>query len=214
MKSINLQNNIEMWGNPTTWKKDGDEWSTQFGTTQNMWNEIIYPRISIFLQGDILEIAPGYGRVTEKLLEYNINSLEIVDLNSNCIDRCKERFGDRIQGYFTNSGKDLHDFTSNNKDFILSWDSFVHMDETVVEPYLWEIYRVLKPGAIAWIHHSNLGGGDENNWNNIGGRANMGNAKFTELSQKAGLTVVNQEYFKWESNAILYDGITTLQKPS
>lgn len=214
MKLTNLQNNIDMWGNPTTWKSDGDEWSTQFGTTQNMWDEVIYPRISTFLKGDILEIAPGYGRVTEKLLEYNINSLEIVDLNSNCIDRCKERFEDQIQGYFTNSGKDLHDFVSNSKDFILSWDSFVHMDETVVEPYLWEIYRVLKPGAIAWIHHSNLERGNENNWNNIGGRANMGNAKFKELSQKVGLTTVNQEYFKWESNAVLYDGITTLQKLS
>lgn len=212
MKSINIQNNSKMWGNPSTWTSDGDEWSGHFSTTQKMWDETIYPRINSFLKGDVLEIAPGYGRVTEKLLDYNINSLEIVDLNANCIERCKEKFGNKIQGYYVNSGRDLWDITSNSKDFIVSWDSFVHMDETAVEPYLYEIIRTLKLGGIAWIHHSNLVGGEQNNWNNVGGRANMGILRFAELSQKAGLQVINQEYFKWEGSNNLWDGITTLRK--
>jgi len=213
MKSVNIQNNIEMWGNPSTWKKDGDEWSTEFGGTQNMWDKVIYPRISQFLKGNVLEIAPGYGRITEKLLEYNIDSLEIVDLNSNCINKCQEKFGDKIKGYYINGGKDLWDIASNSKDFIISWDSFVHMDETAVEPYLYEIIRTLKPEGIAWIHHSNLMGGGENNWNNLGGRANMGNDRFVELSQKVGLQVINQEYFQWgDEKSRLWDGITTLKK--
>lgn len=216
MKSTNIQNNIEMWGNPSTWEIEGHEWSGHFGDTQNMWDNVIHPRIFSFLKGDILEIAPGYGRVTEKLLECNINSLEIVDLNKNCIDRCKEKFGSSIKGYYTNKGRDLWDIQSNSKDFIISWDSFVHMDETVVEPYLYEIIRTLKPGGVAWIHHSNLTGGEENNWNNVGGRANMGNNRFKELSQKVGLEVINQEFFKWEGTTEydLWDGLTTLKAQS
>jgi SAM-dependent methyltransferase len=213
MKSLNIQNNIEMWGDPSTWQKDGDEWSTQFGSTQNMWDEIIHPKISQFLRGDVLEIAPGYGRITEKLLEYDIDSLEIVDLNSNCIDRCQERFGDKIQGYFTNSGTNLYDFSPESKDFILSWDSFVHMDEKVIESYLKEIHRVLKPGGIAWIHHSNLWGGSENNWNNMGGRTNMNLFRFAELGQEAELSISNQETIKWgDEKSTLWDGISTLKK--
>ena len=210
----NIKNNSDMWGNPKTWKEDGNEWSGHFESTQKMWSNTIYPRISSFLKGDILEIAPGYGRVTEKLLESNINSLEVVDLNSNCIDKCKEKFGDKIRGYYVNGGRDLWDIPSNSKDFIISWDSFVHMDETVVEPYLYEIIRTLKPNGIAWIHHSNLIGGDLNNWLNKSGRANMGNPRFKELGEKVGLQITHQEHFKWEASSEydLWDGITTLQK--
>ena len=214
MKSLNLQNNIDLWGDVTTWIDDGHEWSGHFNNSDEMSRDTIYPRISNFLKGDVLEIAPGYGRITEKILKYNVDSLEIVDLNRNCIDRCKEKFGDKIKGYHVNGGNDLWDIQSNSKDFIFSWDSFVHMDKTVVEPYLYEILRTLKRGGIAWIHHSNLSGGQEDNWKNKSGRANMGNKLFSEISNKVGLEVLNQEYFKWESTEEyeLWDGITTLYK--
>ncbi len=135
-------------------------------------------------------------------------------MNKNCIDFCKQKFGSKIQNYYVNGGKDLEDISSNSKDFIFSWDSFVHMSENVIQSYLHEIKRTLKPGGVAFIHHSNLVGGNEDNFSNWAGRSNMGLSKFKELSESAGLKTINQEYFRWENvkEIELYDGLSTLQK--
>ena len=119
-----------MWNNVDTWIDDGEEWSDHFETTDNLWDVIILPKIKPYIKGDVLEIAPGHGRITRKLLESNIN-LDILDLSDTCIERCRKRF-------------DLTDINSNSKDFIISFDSFVHMHEEVINSYLSEINRVLK----------------------------------------------------------------------
>ena len=83
------------------------------------------------------------------------------------------------------------------------------MSEGVMDGYLGEIYRVLKHGGYAWIHHSNLYGGNEDNFRNWGGRSNMTKEIFKEIAEQKGLKVINQEYVQWEETV---DVITTLQK--
>jgi len=209
----NIENNKKVWGNNQIWTKEGHEWSGAWDSTDDLYNSTIYPRISTFLQGDVLEIAPGHGRITEYLIKDSL-TLDIVDLNKNCIDFCKQKFGNKIQNYYINKGKDLWDINSNSKDFVFSWDSFVHMSKSVIQSYLYEINRVLKPGGRAWIHHSNLFNGNEDNFKNYAGRANMTVDIFRELSETVGLDIVNQECFRWhnETRIELYDGFTTLQK--
>ena len=48
---------------------------------------------------------------------------------------------------------DLNGVPSEVVDFVWSYDVFVHLDPECVQGYLREIYRVLKSGGVAVIHH-------------------------------------------------------------
>jgi hypothetical protein len=41
-------------------------------------------------------------------------------------------------------------------DFAFSFDSLVHAESDVMSSYAHELARVLKPGGVAFLHHSNL----------------------------------------------------------
>ena len=206
--NYNITRNKEVWGDSENWLDEGNEWSALFGTTDKLWFEFIFPRICMGLKGDVLEIAPGYGRITEKLLMSDVR-LSIIDINKNCIDRCHQKFGDKISEYCLGDGDNLKQFSSNSKDFIISFDSFVHMSEEVIDGYLTEIHRVLKNDGYAWIHHSDLYGGNQDNFKNLGGRSNMTKEIFKTIANQKGFKRVNQEYVKWHQTN---DVISTLTK--
>jgi len=196
----NVKSNHSFWNNNERWIEDGEEWSGQFGDTENLWNSLLHPRIGKFLRGDVLELACGRGRITRKLLQYNPKSLDIQDLSSNCINRCRERFGNDINNYVVGNGSSLEEFESDSKDFILSFDSFVHINEEVIDSYLNEIYRVLKPGGYCWLHHAHLSGGDVDNFNNWAGRSNFDIWKFRTLANKYNFNLISQELINWKDS--------------
>ena len=185
---LNIEKNYTLWNNV----EGGEEWSKHFETTYNLWDVIILPKIKPYIKGDVLEIAPGHGRITRKLLESNIN-LDILDLSNTCIERCRKRFGGAISNYYVGNGSDLKDINSNSKDFIISFDSFVHMHEEVINSYLSEINRVLKLGGYCWILHSNL----------------------NSFNEGHNLKVINQELIKWDAEGNpdwLHDGFSLIKK--
>lgn len=195
------------WNEESAWSDAGNEWSEFFESTDKLWNNLIYPKIEEYLKGDVLEIAPGFGRITEYLKD-KVNNLSIVDLNQLCIDKCKQKFGDSVE-YYVNDGKSLDMFENSSKDFIFSWDSFVHMHENVIKNYLREIYRVLKPGGYAFIHHSYLSGGQKESFKNLFGRSNMNPELFKKIAEEQSLKIIKQENIEWT----ITDTITTLHKP-
>lgn len=210
----NIRKNHELWNDVNTWQDDGEEWSTHFQNTDKLWEDVIQPRVISHLRGSVLEIAPGRGRMTRKLIESKID-LEIIDLSDTCIDRCRERYGDQISGYHVGNGKDLRSIEDKSKDFIFSFDSFVHMHEEVIDSYLEEISRVLKPNGYCWIHHANIVEGNDDNFKNVAGRSNMDIAKFKKLSEENGLEVIKQDLIKWEAEGNpewLRDGLSLVRK--
>lgn len=210
----NINKNYKLWNDVSIWEDDGEEWSKHFTNTTYLWEKILYPKISKYLKGDILEIAPGRGRITNKLLEYDIN-LDIIDLSDTCIDRCKQRFGTQINNYYVGNGRDLRNIPSNSKDFVFSFDSFVHMHEEVIDCYLEEIERVLKIGGFCFIHHAQFFGGNEDNFQNIAGRSNMNIDLFKQLSESYNLKTINQELIRWDAEGNpdwLYDGFSLVKK--
>ena len=114
---LNIEQNYTLWDNVDTWIEGGEEWSKHFKTTDNLWDTIILPKIKPYIKGNVLEIAPGHGRITRKLLESNVN-LDIIDLSNTCIKRCWERFGNTINNYYVGNGSDLKNINSNSKDFV------------------------------------------------------------------------------------------------
>ena len=211
---VNVNKNYEIWNDVSIWENDGEEWSTHFETTDKLWEEVIQPRVSSYIKGNVLEIAPGRGRMTRKLLESNID-LEILDLSDTCIARCKERYGERISGYHVGNGKDLRSIEDESKDFVFSFDSFVHMHEEVIDSYIEEVSRVLKSGGYCWIHHANISEGNDDNFKNIAGRSNMTITTFKNIAEDYGFEIVKQDLIKWEADGNpewLRDGLSLIKK--
>ena len=209
--------NIEeqkLWNNENMWSIDGHEWSKSFGTTENLWNKYIFDKIKDFRGKKILEIAPGFGRITQ-FLSILAGELIVVDLNPLCIQKTKEKLGHHVLAYFINDGKSIPKVRDNSQDLVFSFDSFVHMHANVTEEYIKEIYRVLKPGGQAYIHHSWFYGGTDESTRNIAGRANMNPEQFKELVESNNMEIISQEgitfepVFPWNGT----DCISIFKKP-
>lgn len=149
--------NEAVWGHESVWDRGGDEWSDPFGGTSALWYGMLEPRIGHLLRGRGVEIAPGYGRITARMLPL-VDHLTAVDLNQVCVDACSERFADAEHfEVFKNDGRSLGMVPDNSADFVVSFDALVHVDIDVMRAYLTEVARVLKPDGVAFVHHSNAG---------------------------------------------------------
>ena len=181
----------KFWNNNDIWLDSGHEWSSSFGTTENLWNKEIFDSIKEFRGKKILEIAPGFGRITQ-FLSILASELIVIDLNPLCIEKTKEKLGHHVLAYLTNDGKTLTGVRDNSQDLVFSFDSFVHMHANVTEEYVKEIFRVLKPGGQAFIHHSWLYGGCENSFDNSAGRANMSPEQFRGFVENNNMRIISQ----------------------
>jgi ubiquinone/menaquinone biosynthesis C-methylase UbiE len=142
------------------------------------------------------------------------SELLVVDLNETCIKKTKEKLEHHVLGYFVNNGNDLPKIRDNSQDLVFSFDSFVHIHKNVIDDYLGEIYRVLKPGGRAYIHHSWLLGGQDHSFLNVAGRADMNPELFKSLVEKHKMKVVEQKTIKFEPLGEWdgTDSITTFEK--
>jgi SAM-dependent methyltransferase len=152
-----LEQNKEAWSREKKWSAQGEEWSEAWGGSLYQWIGGIYPRIHRFIPCEtIVEIAPGYGRWTQYLLQYSKRLLAF-DLAERCTEFCRERFSQFDHCSFSvNDGRSLPSVADATVDFVFSFDSLVHCELDVIKEYLAEISRVLKPEGIAFMHHSNL----------------------------------------------------------
>ena len=179
------------WNDTKMWTNGGHEWSGPFGTTEKLWNEHIFETIKPFRGKRILEIAPGFGRITQ-FLSILAGELVVVDLNPTCIEATKVKLGNHVSGYFVNDGKSLSDIKDNSQDLVFSYDSFVHMHANVTEEYIKEASRVLVSGGCGFIHHSWFSGGRDTSFSNIAGRANMTPELFKQMVESSGMEIISQ----------------------
>ncbi len=164
---------------------------------QKQWDGVIWPIIKDLDFTEVLELAPGHGRNTE-LLRRLAGSITLVDVNPNCIEACRERFGEHRDGcrfrYFVTDGDSLAMVESGSLTLVYSFDSMVHFDSSVVRAYVHEIARVLRPGGSAFLHHSNYGTVAPNSdWaHNPGNRSDMTADRMRGFAAEAGLDVAFQ----------------------
>lgn len=186
------------WNDVDMWTNGGHEWSGPFGTTEKLWNEHLFETIKPFRGKKILEIAPGFGRITQ-FLSILAGELVVVDLNANCIEATRSKLGNHVSEYFVNDGKSLSDIKDNSQDLVFSYDSFVHMHANVIEEYIKESSRVLVSGGCGLIHHSWFLGGEETSFDNIAGRSNMTPEIFKDMVESNGMEIISQnpiQFFK------------------
>ena len=153
-----IEENVRLWTNREEWTDGGEQWSRTWGGAEAQWFFTIYPRIHAFLPtGTILEIAPGFGRWT-RFLKGSCRKLILVDLVSDCIEACRERFKEESHiEYHVNDGKSLGAIADESIDFVFSFDSLVHAEADVIRAYLQQLGTKLKPDGVGFIHHSNIG---------------------------------------------------------
>ncbi len=135
--------------------KEAEYFSIAENDIDGQWQNIVWPMIQNFDFSTVVDLAAGHGRNTTKLLTV-AHKIIVVDINQECIDFCKNRFGhNRKISYLQNDGYSLKGIRDNSVSLLYSFDSMVHFDSEVIQNYLKQIYRVLKPGGRGFIHHSN-----------------------------------------------------------
>jgi ubiquinone/menaquinone biosynthesis C-methylase UbiE len=132
-----LEDNKTRWDGEYHWSDQGDEWSALWGDPTMQWYGTILPRIKSHVPANrIVEIACGYGRWTQYLKDLG-QHLVAIDLSEECIQASKQRFAacSNIE-YHVNDGKSLDMIPDASVDFVFSFDSLVHADESVITAYL------------------------------------------------------------------------------
>lgn len=200
------------------WPQGGHEWSEGWGSTDALWCMTLFPRLFRMLPADrIVEIAPGFGRITHYLLPH-CTSYVGIDVTPKCVDRCRERFASMTHARFElTDGVTLTGVEDHSTNLVISYDSLVHVERSTIAAYLREIARVLKPGGAALLHHSNLGAYDQRlsrtDLERVPGgrRASMSAARFVEDAGKCGLRTVSQEIIPWHDAWIHTDAISLVR---
>jgi SAM-dependent methyltransferase len=190
-----LAENKSAWGESYDWPSAGDEWSATWGTTHAQWAGCLYPRVFPFLKGR-------------------------VDLAAACVDECRSKFkGDPRLHFEVGDGRTIPMVTDTSIDFAFSFDSLVHAEADILKSYVSELARVLKPNAIAFLHHSNLAA-ERSIWARLKcrwagidwaaiadqWRANSMSAKaMREFAERVGMSCVQQELIPWGTGPVLID---------
>jgi ubiquinone/menaquinone biosynthesis C-methylase UbiE len=180
---------------------------------RSQWDHLISPFLADHPidYSAVLELADGHGRKTKILLE-KARHVTGVDVLQENIDFCAERF-DGVPNItlIRNDGLALNAVDDNSISFAFCFDSMVHFDSDVVRAYLGEFYRVLRPGGMAFCHHSNLTRNPDGNIRRSPHSRNfMSEALFRHLAGKKGLTVVKSQVIDWGTGERFVAGLDCL----
>jgi SAM-dependent methyltransferase len=181
----------------------------------SQWQGTIWPFIRDFDFTVTVDLACGHGRNAAKLLPLS-RELHLVDVTPACVEACRRRLADVLGSrvwVYLNDGKSLPRELTGRVTCVYSWDAMVHFDLGVVEKYLAEIARVLRPGGSSFLHHSDLRATphlvvgpwrDNPHW-----RSAMSRDDLARAAERVGLTVVQQKPLPWGE---IQDCVTVLRK--
>lgn len=147
----------------------GDEWTVMkteagyygidFASSQDLLNHMDACVLCHYLPSKelvTLEVGSGGGRFTQLLLRYS-RQVVCADVSERMLESLKRRFADdqRVK-YLPIDGVNLTGVDGESMDCVASFDTFVHIEPRQIFNYLLQFHRVMKPGAIGIIHHSNV----------------------------------------------------------
>ena len=206
-----LKESVEVVADPwkqSTYYDDAEKWTIVF------WSED-HPFYPLFKRLDltaVLELACGHGRHSEIVAERS-GQLTLMDVHEQNIEYCRTRLA-RFQNivFFTNSGHDFRPIADGALTAIFCYDAMVHFSPDLVQAYLRDTARVLKPGGMALYHHSNYPAPlDRHYGQNPHARNHMTESLFRQFTDEAGLALVESLPIEWGGVADL-DRLTLLRK--
>ncbi|HEV2773121.1 MAG TPA: class I SAM-dependent methyltransferase [Thermoleophilaceae bacterium] len=163
--------------------------------------ELVFSELDLVTAGDdprslrLLEIGCGVGRMTEHLAE-TFGEVHGVDVSGEMVATAKQRLShfDNVHVHETN-GADLAVFPDSFFDFAFSFIVFQHIPfREVVEGYLREVHRVLKPGRLFKFQVQGTSGEkfaalEKDTWLGVGFSA----AEMDALAAEIGFEVLKSE---------------------
>ena len=99
-----------------------------------------------------LEIGSGGGRWTRYLLGFG--KVHAVDYHQELLDELRRNFDAPNLVFVRNNGTDFPGIENGSIDFIFSFGTFVHLDLDLIEQYLGNMKRVLRPNANVVIQYA------------------------------------------------------------
>jgi SAM-dependent methyltransferase len=93
----------------------------------------------------VAEIGPGGGRWTRYMLESE--HIYAVDYHAELLSEVTRNFKSAPITPVKNNGDDFPGMTDESVDFLFSFGVFVHLNLDIIDRYLGNMKRVLKPGA-------------------------------------------------------------------
>lgn len=105
-----------------------------------------------FVAGRVIEIGPGGGRWTQYLL--SAEELYAVDYHQELLDELAKNFAAPNLHFVKNDGTDFPGIPDASIDFVFSFGVFVHLSYPLIDAYLAEIKRVLKPNGHVSLQYS------------------------------------------------------------
>lgn len=164
------------------------------------WDEnTIFRRLFEKLElSEVVELAVGHGRHAE-LVAARAGELVVMDVFEENLDFCRERLKlfnniefQKCEGA-TFDGVDDGWATS-----IFCYDAMVHFSPDIVESYLNDTYRVLKPGGMALYHHSNYPATEDQHYGqNPHARNSMTMELFGSFCEQSNLRVIESIVIDW-----------------
>lgn len=147
---------------------------------------------------NVIELACGRGRHVLKYLDC-AGTITLVDILEQNIEICKDRFqGYENINYYCNNGYNLEELKSNQYTALFCYDAMVHFEMMDIYEYLKDIYRVLVPGGMALIHHSNNTSDYKASFANApNGRSFMSKDIFAYLAYRCGFQIIEQREIDW-----------------
>lgn len=207
----NIMDNRQFWEG-YDWPQGGDEWSKPWGGTSGLWYGFLLPRLHHLVPcGNVVEIAPGFGRCTQ-FLRPLCRHLTAIDIAPRCVEACRARFKDDT-GFscILGDGLTLSGVPDGSVELVFSWDSLVHVEHGPLRSYLRECARVLAPGGAAFLHHSNLGE-YAGALHGINPATDLGNRTVSVSAENVradchefGLRCLTQELLQWNKPRYLND---------
>lgn len=183
----------------------------QFNNTIKPVLERYYDQVNLT---NVLDFACGKGRIAEYFVDVS-DSLVCADVSIDSINYCKGRFLNKKNVTYIVSDAHYIHLEDNSISFLYSWDAMVHFSYKDLDILLGEFFRIMSPGAFAFIHHSNLSAlclsGVSEDWSlNPHFRSNVDLADIARLALRCGFRIIEQFELDWSIANL--DGITILRK--
>lgn len=205
-----LQSSVDLVGEP--WKEsayyqEAERWTFLFWDPAHPFRPW-FDRLDL---RNVLELACGHGRHAERVAPM-AGQLTLVDIHQGNLDACRARLaGFGNVAYVLNDGYDFQPVPDASLTAIYCYDAMVHFSPDLVAAYLQDARRVLAPGGMALLHHSNYDGPQTAHYGmNPQARNWMTVEKFRALAEGAGLEVVESRTMDWATEQAL-DGLTLVR---
>jgi ubiquinone/menaquinone biosynthesis C-methylase UbiE len=197
----------EAWANSKYYAR-AEEWTHVFWGPKTHFRRL-FDRLDLT---SVVELACGHGRHAAQTA-VRAGHLTLIDIFEANLAACRERLaGAANVDYILGCGLDFQPLPDNSITAIYCYDAMVHFAPSMVEAYLLDAARVLKPGGMALFHHSNYPAPLERHYGqNPNARNHMTAALFAHYAENAGLTVVESIIIPWGKVADL-DCLTLLRK--